>query len=67
MCPLWEQLGRFSVTITLTALWLLLSPRAQRTLHWDQTLTGYPLHLHAPCLNAALGQALLGNDAAYMV
>lgn len=31
------------------------------------TLTGYPLHLHAPGLDAALGQALLGDDAADVV
>lgn len=39
----------------------------QRTLHQDQALTSYPLHLHAPCLDAALGQALLGDDAADVV
>lgn len=40
---------------------------AQRTLPQDQALTSYPLHLHAPRLDAALGQALLGNDAADVV
>lgn len=39
----------------------------QRTLHQDQALTSYPLHLHAPRLDAALGQALLGDDAADVV
>lgn len=43
------------------------APKAQRTLRQDQPLTSYPLHLHAPRLNAALGQALLGNDAADVV
>lgn len=32
-----------------------------------RSLTGYPLHLHAPGLDAALGQALLGNNAADMI
>lgn len=58
---------KVNVRTTLTALWLLLPPRAQRTLYQDQPLTSYPLHLHAPRLDAALGQALLGDDAADMV
>lgn len=58
---------RVNVRTTLTALWLLLALRAQRTLHQDRALTSYPLHLHAPRLYAALGQALLGDDAADMV
>lgn len=32
-----------------------------------RSLTGYPLHLHTPGLDAALGQALLGDDAADMI
>lgn len=32
-----------------------------------RSLTSYPLHLHAPGLDAALGQALLGNNAADMI
>lgn len=32
-----------------------------------RSLTSYPLHLRAPGLDAALGQALLGNNAADMI
>lgn len=39
----------------------------ERTLCWGQPLTSDPLHLHAPRLDAALGQALLGDDAADVV
>lgn len=42
-------------------------PGAQRTLGRGRPLTSYPLHLHAPGLDAALGQPLLGNDAADVV
>lgn len=36
-------------------------------LDWEVQKGGYPLHLHAPGLDAALGQALLGNNAADMI
>lgn len=42
-------------------------PGAQRTLGRGRPLTSYPLHLHTPGLDAALGQPLLGNNAADVV
>lgn len=58
---------KVNVRTTQLALWGRSTQRAQRTLRQDQPLTCYPLHLHAPRLDAALGQALLGDDAADVV
>lgn len=41
----------------------VLSPRTTS----GAALTCYSLHLGAPCLDAALGQALLGDDAADVI